>query len=143
MTTHDGMTTHDDPLSIYEFLGLDIEVTGVGRAVGTMNVTQRHYSQAPRMHGGLVFVVFDSVMGMAVRSLVDPAIDIATIDISMRFIRMVHLGELRVEAEVYHPGRRVMQVRGEAFEHRGKLAATATSAFVVLSEHATAEPAES
>lgn len=143
MSTHDGMTTHDDPSSIYDFLGLDIEVTGVGRAVGTMNVTRRHYSQAPRMHGGLVFVVFDSVMGMAVRSLVDPAIDIATIDISMRFIRMVHLGELRVEAEVYHPGRRVMQVRGDAYEHRGKLAATATGAFVVLSENGQGEPAES
>ena len=136
------MTTHDDPSSIYQFLGLDIEVTGAGRAVGTMNVTQRHYSQAPRMHGGLVFVVFDSVMGMAVRSLVDPPVDIATVDISMRFIRMVHMGELRVEAEVYHPGRRVMQVRGEAYEHRGKLAATATSAFMVLGEHGEGEPAQ-
>ncbi len=100
-----------------------------------MEVTEDHYSQVDRMHGGLVFVVFDTVMGWAVRSLLEPDTDLATVDISMRFIRMVYTGELRVEAEVYHPGRRVMQVRADAYEHRNKLAATATGAFVVLGEH--------
>ena len=97
-----------------------------------MQVTPRHYSQVERMHGGLVFVVFDTVMGGAVRTLVSDDVDVATVDISMRFIRMVYEGELRVEAEVYHPGRLIMQIRANAYEYRGKLAATATGSFVVL-----------
>lgn len=117
---------------IYEFLGLDVEVTGEGKAVGSMTVTRQHFSGAQRMHGGLVFVVFDTVMGYAIHSLIDPGIDIATIEISQRFIRMVGLGPLQVEAEVVHPGRKIMQVQGQAWESRGKLAATAAGAFIVL-----------
>lgn len=120
---------------IYDFLGMSVESPAPGKAVGTMDVTPRHHSQAGRMHGGLVFVVFDTVMGTAVRSLVAADIDVATVDISMRFIRMVYEGELRVEADVYHPGRRIMQVKADAYEKRGKLAATATGAFVVLGPH--------
>lgn len=117
---------------IYEFLGLDVRVTAPGRAEGNMIVTEKHFSAAPRMHGGLVFVVFDTVMGRAVHSLLDRGTDIATIDMHQRFIRMVDKGPLKVTAEVFHPGRKVMQIRGEAFEYRGKLAATASGSFIVL-----------
>jgi acyl-CoA thioesterase len=117
---------------IYEFLGLDVEVVEPGVAVGTMEVTERHFSKAQRMHGGLVFVVFDTVMGRAIASILEPGTDIATIEISQRFIRMVYPGELRVEAHVVHPGRKVVQVEGKATEYRGKLAATAAGAFIVL-----------
>ena len=120
---------------IYDFMGIELEPLGAGRARGVMQVTKQHYSQVNRMHGGLVFVVFDTVMGRAARTLVDESIDIATVDISMRFIRMVYEGELRIEAEVYHPGRHIMQVRADAYENRGKLAATATGAFIVLGPH--------
>ena len=117
---------------IYEFLGLESEVVEPGIAIGRMIVTEKHFSRAQRMHGGLVFVVFDSVMGLAVASIQEPGTDLATIEISQRFIRMVYPGELRVEAHVVHPGRKVVQVRGEAWEYRGKLAATAAGAFIVL-----------
>ncbi len=128
------MTRLDPSVPIYGLLGLDVDVVADGKAVGRMLVTDHHYSQVERMHGGLVFVVFDTVMGWAVRSLLEPGTDLATVDISMRFIRMVCTGQLRVEAEVYHPGRRIMQVRAEAYEHRNKLAATATGAFAVFGD---------
>ncbi len=118
------------PSPIWDFLGLEVRITTPGKAEGTMTVTEKHFSAAPRMHGGLVFVVFDTVMGRAVHSLVDS--DIATIDLHQRFLRMVGPGLLRVTAEVFHPGRRVMQIRGEAYESRGKLAATATGSFIIL-----------
>jgi len=124
---------------IYELLGLSVRVLEPGKAEGTMTVTEKHFSAAPRMHGGLVFVVFDTVMGRAVHSLLEPNVDIATIDLHQRFIRMVDKGPLRVVAEVFHPGRRVMQIRGEAFEHRGKLAATATGSFIVLRDRTFGE----
>lgn len=117
---------------IYEFLGLDIELLAPGKAVGRMIVTEQHFSGAGRMHGGIVFVVFDSVMGYAMASLLEPKTDIATVEISQRFIRMVGLGELRVEAEVVHPGRKIMQLDGKAYESRGKLAASAAGSFIVL-----------
>ncbi len=120
---------------IYEFLGLDIEVTAPGKAVGSMEVTEQHFSGVPRMHGGLVFVVFDTTMGHAIYSVIDPSIDIATIEISQRFIRMVGTGPLRVEVEVVHAGRRVIQLHGQAWESRGKLAATAAGAFIVFGPH--------
>ncbi|MDH3498922.1 MAG: PaaI family thioesterase [Acidimicrobiia bacterium] len=126
------MTFDSAAAPIYEFLGLDVEIPEPGKAVGTMTVTRQHYSGVERMHGGLVFVVFDTVMGHAIHSVIDPAIDIATIEISQRFIRMVGVGPLRVEADVIHPGRKVVQVQGQAWESRGKLAATASGAFIVL-----------
>lgn len=119
---------------IYDFLGLDIEVTEPGKAVGRMIVTEKHFSGAGRMHGGIVFVVFDSVMGYAMGSLLEQGTDLATVEISQRFIRMVGLGELRVEAEVVHPGRKIMQLEGKAWESRGKLAATAAGSFIVLGQ---------
>lgn len=117
---------------IYEFMGLDVETIEPGVAVGTMQVTEKHFSKAQRMHGGLVFVVFDTVMGRAIASILEPGTDLATIEISQRFIRMVYPGELRVEARVVHPGRKIVQVEGKAWEYRGKLAATAAGAFIVL-----------
>lgn len=123
------------PSPIYDFLGLHVEVTEPGKAEGNMIVTEKHFSAAPRMHGGLVFVVFDTVMGKAVHSLIEPDVDIATIDLHQRFIRMVDKGPLKVVCEVFHPGRKVMQIRGEAFESRGKLAATATGSFIILRDN--------
>ena len=97
---------------IYEFLGLEVKVIEPGKAEGNMIVTEKHFSAAPRMHGGLVFVVFDTVMGRAVHSLLDPDIDIATIDMHQRFIRMVDKGPLRVTAEVFHPGAKREEIVG-------------------------------
>ena len=39
-------------------MGLDVETIEPGVAVGTMQVTEKHFSKAQRMHGGLVFVVY-------------------------------------------------------------------------------------
>lgn len=132
------MAYHRSHAPIYDFLGLDIEVTGPGKATARMIVTEQHFSGAGRMHGGLVFVVFDSVMGYAMGSLLDAGTDLATVEISQRFIRMVGLGELRVEAEVVHPGRKIMQLDGRAWESRGKLAATAAGSFIVIGQRQNA-----
>jgi acyl-CoA thioesterase len=119
---------HRSPIE--EFLGLELEATDRG-ARGRLAVTPQLYSRAGRVHGGLVFTAIDTVMGLATRNAVGWDKLIATIDISIRYIRTVAEGELLIEVTVVHPGRRVLQLSAEARDDAGRLVAAATGAFMV------------
>lgn len=127
-TSNDNYS-HNAPIE--EFLGLELESTE-GGARGRVAVTPQLFSRAGRMHGGLVFTAMDVVMGQATRDAVGRDKLIGTIDISIRFIRTVANGELLIDAVVVHPGRKVVQLSAEARDSDGKLVATATGAFMVM-----------
>ncbi len=119
---------HRSPIE--ETLGIEYEMAD-GSARGRLSVTPQLYSRAGRMHGGLIFTAIDTVMGLATRNAVGWDKLIATIDISIRYIRTVSDGDLFIEATVVHPGRRVLQLSAEAKDGEGRLVAAATGAFMV------------
>ena len=127
--TSNDFYSHAAPIE--EFLGLELDRTEQG-ARGRVAVTPELFSRAGRMHGGLVFTAIDVVMGLATRNVVGWDKLIGTIDISIRFIRTVADGELVIDAVVVHPGRKVVQLSAEARDADGKLVATATGAFMVM-----------
>ena len=95
-------------------------------------------SQAPHlanrgghMHGGAVFSLVDTAMGMACSSAHGFDRQSVTIECKINYIRSVSEGEVICEAQVIHAGRRTLVVEAKVSQHE-KLIATAQGTFALL-----------
>ncbi len=112
-------------------LGFEVEGDG-GRGSARLVLDERHHNPNGVAHGAVAFTMMDTAMGAAVMSLLDDGVFCATIEMQTRFIRAASGGELRAEATVVHPGRRVMHLEARTVDADGRLVASATASFAVL-----------
>jgi acyl-CoA thioesterase len=112
---------------------MDIGSPERGRGSATLRVGPEHLNPNGVVHGAVLFALVDTAMGAATVSILDAGRICASVDVHLRFIRPVQDGTLEVAAEVVSAGRRMVQLSATATDDRGRLVATATGAFVVLS----------
>jgi acyl-CoA thioesterase len=123
----------DGPLfPLQEHLGFLIE-RGQGQATARLDLDERHMNPNGVSHGAVAFTMMDTAMGAAVMSVIDEGCYCATIEIHTRFIRAVPSGSLAATATVLHAGRRIVHLQARTTDGEGRLIATATGSFAVLS----------
>lgn len=88
----------------------------------------------PTLYGGAVAWFAEAAMGSAVYSSVGPGEVFGTLDMNVRFTRpaLINSGDLTVNAEVTHKGRRLRIASAEVLSAEGKLVAMATSSALVV-----------
>jgi uncharacterized protein (TIGR00369 family) len=76
----------------------------------------------------------EAAMGSAVYSSVGPGEVFGTLDLNVRFTRpaLINSGDLTVNAEVTHEGRRLRIASAEVVNSEGKMVAMATSSALVV-----------
>ncbi|MBK9179109.1 MAG: PaaI family thioesterase [Acidimicrobiales bacterium] len=121
----------DFPLA--DLLGLRAERGDPGRGSATIAVTPTHHNPHGVVHGAVVFALVDTAMGAAVTGLLPEGATCATIEVQVRFLRPVTGGPLVAEAEVVHPGRRILHLESRVRDADDRLVALATGSFAVLS----------
>lgn len=121
------------PHPFAELLGFHVEQLGVGRSAAWIEVDERHVNPHGVLHGGVVFALVDTSMGGAATSVLEPGQRPATIEVQVRFLRAVTGGTVRAETSVIHPGRRVVQLESKVTDDQGRLVATGSGSFAVLS----------
>lgn len=70
-----------------EFLGIEIESFGEGKALCSIAVKPHHFNAGGLVHGGVLTSLADSCAGVAVRSLRPEGVASATTDLNIAFIR--------------------------------------------------------
>jgi uncharacterized protein (TIGR00369 family) len=89
---------------------------------------------APNLYGGVIAWFLETAMGAAVYSSLGPGQVFATLDMNVRFTRpaFVGTGDMAVEAQVTHMGRRLRIASAEVVGSDGKRIAMATSSALVV-----------
>lgn len=128
-----GSDPADADFPLREHLGMDIGSPERGRGSATLRIGAEHLNPNGVVHGAVLFALVDTAMGAATVSILDAGRICASVDVHLRFIRPAQEGTLDVDAEVVSAGRRMVQLSATVTDDRGRLVATATGAFVILS----------
>ncbi len=82
--------------------------------------------------GGFLAALADRALGLATMTVLEDDEAFTTADLNVSFFRPVSSGVLRIEAEVIHRGRSLIQVEATFTRDDGKLAAKASASQAVI-----------
>ena len=123
-----------DQVPFAKLLGMEAELVEPGHAVLTMKIRDDLKRNGGIAHGGAVAALIDSAMAFAIVPLLSENERTTTVDLTIHFLRPLSEGSARASARVVRAGKRVITVSAELFNGEGKLAATALSTYLRLSE---------
>jgi uncharacterized protein (TIGR00369 family) len=105
-----------------------------GRVVFVLDPAEFHYNPLGTVHGGVLATVLDSAAGCAVHSTLPAGTGYTSLDLSVRFVRMVtaESGRLRCEGSVLARSRRTAVAEARLTDARDRLVAHATSTCLLL-----------
>jgi acyl-CoA thioesterase len=126
------MTLDDIPFA--KLLGIEAELVEPGHAVLSMKIRDDLKRNGGIAHGGAVAAVIDSAMAFAIMPLLSENEHTVTVDLTIHYLRPLSEGSARALARVVRAGRRIITVSAELFDSQEKLAATAVSTYLRLSE---------
>ena len=126
------MTLDDVPFA--KLLGIEVDLVEPGHAVLTMKMRDDLMRNGRIAHGGAVATLIDSAMAFAIMPILAENERSITVDLTIHYLRPVSEGVARASARVVRAGRRVITVSAELFDSNEKLAATALSTYLRLSD---------
>src|SRR3954471_6394203 len=89
----------------------------------------RHYNPIGSVHGGYAATLLDSVMGLAVHSMLPAGTGYTTLEFKISFIKGISkdTGAIRSEGRILNVGRRAATAEGRITDADGRLLAHATT----------------
>jgi uncharacterized protein (TIGR00369 family) len=94
----------------------------------------RHYNPIGSVHGGYAATLLDSVMGLAVHTMLPPGTGYTTLEFKVSFIKGMtkDTGPVRSEGRTLNVGRRAATAEARVTDARGRLLAHATTTCLVF-----------
>ena len=123
-----------DHVPFAKLLGIEVESVEPGHAVLSMKIRDDLKQNHGVAHGGSIAALIDSAMAIAIIPLLAENERTTTVDLTIHYVRPLTEGTARAAARVVRAGRRVITVSAELFDEKEKLAATAISTYLRLSE---------
>ena len=120
-------STFSETLNI---IGSEVEA---GQATLYMKILpEKHMNTNQSLHGGVMASLLDTASGMSVRSLLDESETIATINLSINFLRPGFSGKLTAKGHVKSKGKKMATVEAELYDEKNKLLANSIGTFAIL-----------
>ena len=107
--------------------------SGNGRALYELDVAAEILNPYGVLAGPAVYAMVNYSMGAAAASALEASQICATIEIKMSYLSSVRTGMVRAETEVVRQGRQIVFLESKVRDDKGKLVATATGSFIVMS----------
>ena len=112
----------------HRLLGLNVSMLDKGVAELKIVVKKEYLNPAGNAHGGMLFSVFDSVLGASIRTLGN--YDITSLSANMSFIAPAKPGDtLTFTGKAVHIGRSTAVAEGRVYNQDDKLIATCSETF--------------
>ena len=94
----------------------------------------RHYNPIGSVHGGYAATLLDSVMGLAVHSMLPAGTGYTTLEFKISFIKAIgkDTGVARSEGRILNVGRRAATAEARIVDSKGRLLAHATTTCLVF-----------
>ncbi len=108
-----ALYTRNSPFAA--LLGMEIESYGPGMVNCRLPVTEKLFSAAGAVHGGVMVSLIDHVLSMAVYPLVEPGKWVATLEFKVSYLAPVTQGTIMARAEVVALKNRLGTVRVDLF----------------------------
>ena len=115
-------------------LGAQMGTIEHGRVTMALEPGEHHYNPLGTVHGGMIAILLDSVMGCAVHSTLPAGRGYTTLEFKMNFLRPVNdrTGLMTAAGDVVHAGRQSAVAEGRLTDAQGKLYATASTTCLVF-----------
>lgn len=113
-----------------ELIGWEVVEMAGGEAIVSLELNESHLSPIGLAHGGVAFTLLDTAMGAAVYSTLSPGEFPTTIEISVRYLKGVSGGRMRVTGRVVARSGRVAHCEARAQAGDDEVA-SATGSFLV------------
>ena len=111
-------------------IGTELEA---GQATLYMEILpEKHMNTNQSLHGGVMASLLDTASGMSVRSLLDESETIATINLSINFLRPGFSGKLTAKGHVKSKGKKMATVEAELYDEKNKILANSIGTFAIL-----------
>jgi len=90
---------------ISQLLGFEVVTAHAGVGKARIQVDERLMHPHQIVHGGVIFTLADTAMGMALMSVLPAGAPFGTVEAKINFLLPVRTGELLAEAGIVHQGR--------------------------------------
>jgi uncharacterized protein (TIGR00369 family) len=122
------------PSPMQELFGIRRLAAEEGRVTIACTSTGWLSSPVRRIYGGAIAMLADTALASAAQTTVAAGSALAPLDMRIQYLRplMPDGGEITVNATVFHRGKTLGVVNAEVLNPEGKVAATATSTFLVV-----------
>ncbi len=112
-------------------LGLEVDEAEQGRCLAHIAVNESLFNPHRVVHGGVLFSLADTCMGVALHTLLDEGESCATIELKMNFLKPVTDGLLQCDTRVVRKGRTTSVLESKV-ENGGSLVAMALGTYTVF-----------
>lgn len=119
-----------------ETLGFWVERLEAGSAVVVIEADDRHANVMGTTHGGLLFVLADTAVGLAHLSLLADGEAGATVEMKINFLRPVWRTRLRAKAHTVQRGDTLSLLECDVHDSNGRLVARAVATMIRLTKEA-------
>ncbi len=102
-----------------------------GFASGKLRIRKEHLNPNGVVHGGVIYSFIDTLMGIALASILKKDDTCTTIEIQITYLNALNKGTIYAEAEVINQGRQIAFIKGSAKDEKGKLISHATGSFYI------------
>ena len=111
-----------------ELIGLEFTQSEGGSSRGVLEVDERHLNPHNVVHGGVIYTMADTGMGIALYSYLDEDELCATVEIKIVYMALVTSGRLVCDTRVVHRGKRIALLESEV-KNGSTLVAKATGTY--------------
>ena len=125
-------TINQDP-GFNELLGLEVLKPREGRVTVQLRLTEKHLHGAGQVHGGVYMALLDTAMSRTLHATLSVRSTGATVEMKSNFLRPSTTGTIRAEGNLVKAGKRVNFLTAELLDDQGRLLATASGTFVLVS----------
>jgi acyl-CoA thioesterase len=110
---------------------IGMRLVGLQPGEAKMSIEMRDDLQQPSgiLHGGVTATLIDTAMAFAMRTLVPPEQNTATIDLTVHYLRPHTDGKVECTTKVVRAGKRIFTISADVYGREGKLIATAISTY--------------
>lgn len=114
----------------HKLIGMYITELDSGKAVMEIVVSEKHLNPLEVAHGGVLFSLMDSAMGIAAKTLGKDAV---TLEMNINYIKSVKVGDkINAFAKIVHLGKSTAVAVCDAYNQDGQLVASARETFYNL-----------
>ena len=115
-------------------LGIQLDSVEDGRATLSLQIRDDFKQNNGVVHGGVIAALIDSATAFAILPLLEPEERTTTVDLTISYLRPLVSGAMVATARVVREGRRLIVVSADLTDSTGKLAATALSTYIRLTD---------
>jgi uncharacterized protein (TIGR00369 family) len=117
---------------LFKFLGVNIEIISKEKVILRLPFQHDFIQGAGMIAGGIMATLADEAMAHVVLANLNSGESTATIEMNIRYLKAIAMGEIIAEGILIKRGKRVVTVQADILDDRRQLLAQAGASFMVI-----------